>query len=102
VSQRSISDDESTVMASSLAAAVYSDAELERVSKDLAIYIGPIAHILVRRAAPGSPTLSDLYQTLANEIGSAGKREEFLARMPRALSRSTAVNPSGAGTPSGD
>jgi eukaryotic-like serine/threonine-protein kinase len=117
VAQNPIPDDESTVMASSSRptpaeapaivagvsrAAVYSDAELERVSKDLATYIGPIAHILVRRAAPGSPTLIDLYQTLANEISSAGKREEFLGRMPRALSRSTSVSPSGAEGPSGD
>jgi hypothetical protein len=34
---------------------IHSDADLERASKDLATYIGPIAHILVRRAAPEKP-----------------------------------------------
>jgi serine/threonine protein kinase len=74
---------------------VHSAADLERVSKDLASFIGPIAHILVRRAAPESRTLSDLYQTLAQEISSAAKREQFLGSMPRAsLSRSTGGTPS--------
>jgi serine/threonine-protein kinase len=73
---------------------VHSDADLERVSKDLATFIGPIAQILVRRAAPESRTLSDLYQTLAQEISSVSKREQFLANMPRApLSRSAGGTP---------
>jgi serine/threonine-protein kinase len=76
-------------------ASVYSAADLERVSKDLATYIGPIAHILVRRAAPESRTLDDLYQKLAPEIGSIGMREQFLAGMPKpALTRSAAGTPS--------
>jgi serine/threonine-protein kinase len=76
-------------------ASVHSAADLERASKDLASFIGPIAHILVRRAAAESRTLSDLYQTLAQEISSASKREQFLGSMPRApLSRSTGGTPS--------
>ena len=83
-------------------ASSYSAAEIERVSKDLATYIGPIAHILVRRAAPESGNLGDLYQRLALEISSPSQREQFLGSMPRApLSRSAAVNHSGGGTPSG-
>jgi len=82
-------------------APAHSDADLERASKDLATYIGPIAHILVRRAAPESRTLGELYQTLAQEISSAAKREQFLACMPRAtLSRAAPVSHSGGGTPS--
>jgi serine/threonine-protein kinase len=82
-------------------APAHSDADLERASKDLATYIGPIAHILVRRAAPESRTLGELYQTLAQEISSAAKREQFLAGMPRAtLSRAAPVSHSGGGTPS--
>jgi eukaryotic-like serine/threonine-protein kinase len=74
---------------------VHSDADLERVSKELATFIGPIAHILGRRAAPESHTLNDLYQTLAQEISSASKREQFLTTMPRpALSRSATGTPS--------
>jgi len=79
-----IPEDGPTMVTGASKVPVYTDAELERVSKDLASYIGPIAHILVRRAAPESSTLIDLYQTLANEISSAGKREQFLGTMPRA------------------
>ena len=83
-------------------ASVHSAAELERVSKELATFIGPIAQILVRRAAPESRTLNDLYQTLAQEISSAANREQFLASMPRPpLSRSAAGTPSGGSRTSG-
>jgi serine/threonine protein kinase len=83
-------------------ASVHSDADLERASKDLATFIGPIAHILVRRAAHESTTLNELYRTLAQEIGSAANREQFLASMPRApLSRSAAGTPSGGSRTSG-
>jgi len=83
-------------------ASVHSDADLERLSKELATFIGPIAHILVKRAAPESRTLSDLYQTLAQEISSASKREQFLGSMPRApLSRSTGGTPSAGSRTSG-
>ncbi len=68
--------------------------DLDRVTKELATFIGPIAQILVRRAAPESRTLNELYHKLAQEIGSAGKREQFLAGMPPArLSRSAAGTP---------
>jgi serine/threonine protein kinase len=80
----------------------YGDAEIERVSKDLATYIGPIAPILVRRAALECRTLGDLYQRLAQEITSASKREQFLAAMPQGpLSRSVAGTPSGGSQTSG-
>ncbi len=80
----------------------YSDAEIERISKDLATYIGPIAPILVKRAAPESRSLDDLYQKLALEITSASQREQFLqARQRASLSRSAAVTHSAGGTPSG-
>jgi serine/threonine protein kinase len=83
-------------------ASVHSEADLERVSKDLATYVGPIAHILVRRAAPESRTLSDLYQKLAQEISSVSKREQFLGSMPRAsVSRSTGGTPSAGSRTSG-
>jgi eukaryotic-like serine/threonine-protein kinase len=86
-----------TPAAASAEASVYSDADLERVSKDLATYIGPIARIIVKRAAQENRTWGDLYQTLAQEISSASKREQFLATMPQA-----AVSRSTSGTPSGD
>lgn len=64
-------------------------AEIDQVSKDLAVYIGPIAQIVVKRAAVQSRTLSELYHSVSLEISSAGKRHEFLAKMPtKAANRS--------------
>ena len=81
---------------------VHDPRDLERVSKELASFVGPIAHILVLRAAPGSRSLAELYRTLAEEISSQGKREQFLAGMPRApLTRSAAGTPSGGSRTSG-
>lgn len=83
-------------------ASVHSDADLDHISHDLATYIGPIAHILVRRAARESRTMNDLYHALAEEISSAAKREQFLAGMPKnALSRSATGTPSGGSRTSG-
>ncbi|HEX5229478.1 MAG TPA: serine/threonine-protein kinase [Bryobacteraceae bacterium] len=74
----------------------YDPRDLDRISKELAAFIGPIAHILVRRAAAQSRSFDDLYQTLAGEISSVAKRDQFLAGMQRApLSRSAAGMPSG-------
>lgn len=89
-------NDTVTVAAATTDASSHSAEDLEHVSKELATFIGPIAQILVRRAAPESRSLSELYQKLAQEIGSASKREQFLAGMPRApLSRSAAGTPFG-------
>ncbi len=64
-------------------------AEIEQASKDLALYIGPIAYIIVKRAAAQSRTLNELYQSLSLEITSTGKRDEFLGKMPaKSISRS--------------
>lgn len=77
-------------------ASLHSDADLQRVSKELATFIGPIAHILVRRAAPESPTFSDLCQKLAQEISSTSHREQFLGSLSRPpLTRSATGTPSG-------
>ena len=84
------------------AVSVYSNDQLERAAKDLASYIGPIARMLVRRAAAECHGIEELYQSLAKEISSAGKREQFLAAIPReSLSRSTAGAPSGGSRTSG-
>jgi len=73
----------------------FSDADLDRICKELMAYVGPIAHILVRRAAATSHTLHELCETLAQEIDSASHREQFLADMLRApLSRSASGTPS--------
>lgn len=83
-------------------AAPYGKAEIERAGKDLATYIGPIAHIVVRRAATQCLTLSDLYQTVSLEISSVANRQQFLAAMPmEGVIRSTSGTPSGGSRTSG-
>jgi serine/threonine protein kinase len=79
-----------------------SEADLERVSKELVTYVGPIAHILVRRAASTKHTVNDLCEALAKEISSASQREQFLGSVLRpSLSRSAAGTPSGGSQSSG-
>ncbi len=53
-------------------------AVLERARKDLAAYIGPMAKVMVDRAAAKTTTRAALYQTLATEIPSPKDRENFL------------------------
>jgi len=60
----------------------YESSVLERVSKELAEYVGPIAKVLVKRAAVKSATLDELYRALAEEIDSSQARERFLRSRP--------------------
>lgn len=63
--------------------------EIEQTSQHLARYIGPIARIIVNRAAAQSRTLNELYEAVSSEISSPNKRAEFLAKMPaKSISRS--------------
>ena len=52
---------------------------LDAVSRDLAHYVGPIAKIIVSRAAKQTLTLDDLYSFVAAEISTENKRNTFLA-----------------------
>ncbi len=51
---------------------------LAAVIRELAQYIGPIAKVVVNRAAKEAVTLDDLYALLATEIGSERERKAFL------------------------
>ncbi|HEY3571678.1 MAG TPA: toll/interleukin-1 receptor domain-containing protein [Thermoanaerobaculia bacterium] len=64
-------------------AAAWDPAQLEKVSRELAVYIGPMARILVGRAAGQASSLGALYEALAAEIDSPGDRQKFLASRPR-------------------
>ena len=55
---------------------------LETARKKLAVYIGPMARIIVGQAAHHARSLEDLYQILATEIPSAQDRESFLRSRP--------------------
>ena len=56
---------------------------LERVGRELAGYIGPIAEIVVRRAAKRCASVADLCATVAQEIESGADRAKFLASCRR-------------------
>jgi class 3 adenylate cyclase len=53
-------------------------AMLEQARMDLALYVGPMAKLLVSRAAKNVSTRTGLYQALAAEIPSAKDRAAFL------------------------
>lgn len=55
---------------------------LERVKRDLAAHIGPVARLLVDRTAKRSASWKQLYETLANEIPAGKDRDRFLASRP--------------------
>lgn len=56
---------------------------VEEVSRELATYIGPIARIIVNRAAKDCTTVHDLFLVVSQEIDSARDREKFLATKRR-------------------
>ena len=58
-------------------------AVLERVSRELAAYIGPIAEIVVRRAAKRSTSITDLCAIVSQEIEANADRAKFLASCRR-------------------
>jgi serine/threonine-protein kinase len=55
---------------------------LEIAKRNLALYIGPMARVIVNRAASHARSVQDLYQLLAAEIPSAQDRDKFLRTMP--------------------
>jgi serine/threonine protein kinase len=57
-------------------------AVLETARKKLAVYIGPLARIIVGQAANRARSVEDLYQALAAEIPSMQDREKFLRSRP--------------------
>ncbi|HEY3935812.1 MAG TPA: serine/threonine-protein kinase [Bryobacteraceae bacterium] len=52
---------------------------LDRVTRELAGYVGPVARVLVRRAAKNARNWRELYDTLAAEVPSGDERKRFLA-----------------------
>jgi serine/threonine protein kinase len=56
---------------------------LEELRRNLAEYIGPLAKVLVDRAAKSARSWQELYEQLASEIPPGKEREQFLANCPR-------------------
>jgi hypothetical protein len=53
-------------------------AALQRVSRELSSYIGPVAEVIVKRAAKRCSTSEDLIATVAREIERETERARFL------------------------
>jgi serine/threonine-protein kinase len=60
----------------------FDQAALERARQDLAVYLGPIAKVLVKQAAAKARTSQELSQQLAEHIPTAAERTAFLKRTP--------------------
>jgi hypothetical protein len=58
-------------------------AVLQRLSRELALHIGPVADIVVRRAASRCTSVEDLYLKVAEEIDSPAERDKFLVDIRR-------------------
>ena len=52
---------------------------LDSVSRELAFHVGPIAKVIVSRAAKRAISLDELYKLLATEISTEKSRQDFLA-----------------------
>lgn len=66
----------------STASRSWDPALLETARKNLAVFVGPMAKVLVNRAAKTARNISELYQALASEIGNPADREKFLRSRP--------------------
>jgi eukaryotic-like serine/threonine-protein kinase len=70
---------EAPATAAAAADALLSADDLARVQRDLAAVLGPIARLLVQRAAAGAASERDLREKLAEHIKSDAERRAFLA-----------------------
>lgn len=59
------------------------EAALNAVETELAFHLGPIARVMVRRAAGQARSLSDMLRALASQIPKEADRESFLRRCSR-------------------
>ncbi len=57
---------------------------LERLSQELAVYLGPIARFTIDRETGDASTLEELYQRLCRHLPAEAERLAFLGRLPRA------------------
>jgi serine/threonine-protein kinase len=55
---------------------------LERLTKELAVYVGPLARVLVKRESKKAQNWKQLYDALAEEVPPGDERKRFLAKRP--------------------
>ncbi len=61
----------------------FQPSELDSVSRELAAFIGPIAKVVVKRAADRCSSVDELYAAVVGEIGTEKDRSKFLATKKR-------------------
>jgi serine/threonine-protein kinase len=64
---------------------VWEDTVLRTVERQLAHYVGPMAKVMMRKAAAQTTDLTQLYALLAVDIGDPASRERFSAGMKNAV-----------------
>lgn len=67
--------------AEQITASRFDAATLQRIRRELALHIGPIAELVVARATPLCHSTEDLFLKVAEEIESPQEREDFLRKM---------------------
>jgi TonB family protein len=67
--------------AEQITASRFDAATLQRIRRELAIHIGPIAELVMARATPLCHSTEDLFLKVAEEIESPQEREDFLRKM---------------------
>jgi TonB family protein len=79
--------------AEQITASRFDAATLQRIRRELALHIGPIAELVVARATPLCHSTEDLFLKVAEEIESPQEREDFLRKMnsPSVLGGTTPV-----------
>jgi serine/threonine-protein kinase len=82
-SANSLSNPPSSTPPSGTRARNFEPADLEGVKRELAVYLGPMARILVDRAARKATSWKQLYDILAAEVPAGDERKRFLATRPR-------------------
>ncbi|MEZ5583231.1 MAG: hypothetical protein R3F37_11155 [Candidatus Competibacteraceae bacterium] len=67
---------------------VFTAQDLETAQRHLTTYVGPIAKVLVKKAAPKSGSLRELYESLAEHIADPKERSALLgkaAKLPQTI-----------------
>ncbi len=78
---RPMVSDGTVVTSSNAPGAAIDHAVVQRISRELATYIGPIAEIVVKRKASSCHSEDELCRDVATEIDSQSDRDKFLAAL---------------------
>ena len=79
------------------AAAVWDDTTLHTIERQLANFVGPMARVMVRKAAAKSRDTMELYSLLSESISDPEVRKQFLAGTQGATGERAAANHTAAG-----